>query len=736
MTTKIRIAICENLQAEAEAVLAAGQWPELEIVTFPARCGRPQISLDELSDLQCNQEVVADTHVLGSCCIQELSQSALSSPKVTIHHSAQCFYPLCSRSRIDELLTSGCHLITPGWLKKWPDQISIWGFDQAMARDFFSRSATKIVLLETGVWNESQNELQAFGHYIDRPVESTPVDLDYLQLQFHKIVLESRDRKAQQLIERLRDQSFQLCTALDFFGKLSQTTNEQQIIEGIVELFTLLIAPGEIEFIPQDEIDIINGQESRVDHRVGHLDHEQIKRDGYAWTGSEGGFLLLIRSDNTTFGFLKLDKLSFPEHKKRYLNFALSIRDICALALHNARVSQNLLSEIALREDTEQSLVQSEKRFRLLYENAPLPYQSLDVDGKLLDVNQAWLDALGYRKEEVVCRSFTDFILPELADHFARNFPRFKEAGSIEGVEFEMVKKDTTTFPVVFTGRVSVSPTGEFLQSHCIFRDVGEQKRQEALKLKDVRLQEQHNNIESLKTMAHAIAHRFNNAMMAVMGNLSLLTMTLPADSSDKELATDALAAAKGASKIGTMMLTYSGQDSGTMKVENLTDVIRESLAALRDQFTPLITLKLTTPREPLYCALDSKQIKEVMSNVLLNGIESFENETGIISVRFGSAFFEVSTFPILFQNKEMQDGMYSFCEITDNGQGIANDDLQRIFDPFYTTKFVGRGLGLALAAGIMKGHHGAVTVSSTVGEGTTCKILFPALPASQDSLE
>ncbi|MDR3555779.1 MAG: PAS domain S-box protein [Syntrophobacteraceae bacterium] len=122
-------------------------------------------------------------------------------------------------------------------------------------------------------------------------------------------------------------------------------------------------------------------------------------------------------------------------------------------------------------------------RFRLLYEEAPLPYQSLDINGDVIDVNQAWLEALGYSEEEVLGKNFRHFLHSDQVAHFTENFPRFKAAGEVHGVEFEMVRKDGSTILVSFNGRIGRDDSGDFRQTHCIFQDItGKKHVEEALR--------------------------------------------------------------------------------------------------------------------------------------------------------------------------------------------------------------------------------------------------------------
>lgn len=128
---------------------------------------------------------------------------------------------------------------------------------------------------------------------------------------------------------------------------------------------------------------------------------------------------------------------------------------------------------------TMQTLEESEARFKLMFDQAPLPYQSLDENGTIVEVNQSWLDVLGFSKKEVIGRNFGDFLHPDWVDHFHENFPKFKKAGEILGVEFEMVKKDGSTILVTFNGKISRGPDHEFRQTHCIFHNITERKNYE-----------------------------------------------------------------------------------------------------------------------------------------------------------------------------------------------------------------------------------------------------------------
>ncbi len=140
---------------------------------------------------------------------------------------------------------------------------------------------------------------------------------------------------------------------------------------------------------------------------------------------------------------------------------------------------QGFTTDITERRQAECEKEETDKRFRLMFTNAPMPYQSLDEQGNFLDVNQTFLDALGYSRDELIGKNFGDILHPDWRGHFKDNFPRFKAVGEILGVEFEMVKKDGTTILVFFNGKIQRDDQGRFLRTHCIFQDVTEQKRTE-----------------------------------------------------------------------------------------------------------------------------------------------------------------------------------------------------------------------------------------------------------------
>ena len=264
-----------------------------------------------------------------------------------------------------------------------------------------------------------------------------------------------------------------------------------------------------------------------------------------------------------------------------------------------------------------------------------------------------------------------------------------------------------------------------------IIRDITEQKAQEERRLKISQQKEQLKKHASLKNMAGAVAHRFNNAMTGVQGNLELLTLTLPDKSRELQMASNAYLAARGASQVSSMMLSYVGQRSLQLEEVSFADLVQETVTAFKDDKSLLVSLEIIPPEKALYCLVDVPQIAEALKSVFTNSIESMGDRSGTIKVNFGTATISNDALPLFFQDDSIKNDSYVFCQIEDSGHGVSQENLEHIFDPFYTTRSTGRGLGLALTAGIMQTHNGAITIDSIPDESTTVRMLLPSISLS-----
>jgi len=371
-------------------------------------------------------------------------------------------------------------------------------------------------------------------------------------------------------------------------------------------------------------------------------------------------------------------------------------------------------------------LQESEKRFRTIVDSLgkiDLGLLIIDSDYRIRFMNKVLLDSFGNKTGEICYKAFGDSDTP---------CPYCRLDAVIDDSEIVHYRP---TFPLGQTYDIVATPiinNDNTVSKMEIIRDITSQVKQEQLNISDTRKEEQLRNFASLKTMAGAIAHRFNNAMMVVQGNLDLMTCTLRTDSDEYKMATDATQAARGASQVGSMMLSYVGQQPLKLQNTSLVTLARETVTTLKNLLVPSVSLQFTPPDQPLYCSVDQHQIKEVIESIFTNAVESLGDKRGTVEITFDTGYFKTDFFPIPFQDADLLDGMYAFCQIKDSGHGISSTDLARIFEPFYSTRFVGRGLGLALTVGIMRSHHGAIIIESVLGQGTTVKLLLPSASLNQ----
>jgi PAS domain S-box-containing protein len=392
---------------------------------------------------------------------------------------------------------------------------------------------------------------------------------------------------------------------------------------------------------------------------------------------------------------------------------------------------QGYLVDITRTVQMEEEVLEARDRLEFVIDAARLGTWDWDIQTGEVVYNERWADILGYTLNELEPNVSTwgglihpdevDEITTALNDHLGRKTPLYM-------TEHRLRHKTGKWVWVLDVGKVFQWDTeGKPLRALGVHLDISRQKEQEQLALETSQLQEQAKRVESLKTMAGAIAHRFNNSMLVVLGNLEMLRRILPAESKEMDMAAMASQAAKAATKVGSSMLTYVGQGEPRLQTEDLVEVAREVLFAVQDTVPASIVIRLTPPLISITCRFDKGQIKEVLKNVLTNALEALTDSTGEIGITFGVEPYCAAIIPIQFREGLPDVSIYAFCQITDTGDGIASGDIERIFEPFFTTRFIGRGLGLALAAGIIRSHHGAILVQSVQGEGTTLQILLPA---------
>jgi signal transduction histidine kinase len=260
-----------------------------------------------------------------------------------------------------------------------------------------------------------------------------------------------------------------------------------------------------------------------------------------------------------------------------------------------------------------------------------------------------------------------------------------------------------------------------------LLRDITAQRRaaaeHEALQQ---RVHEQHRR-EGLSILAGGMAHEFNNMLAGIIGHADLLSMQIPASSRTGDSVSAILLGAQRAADLVSKMLAYAGERHGSIArvdVEALTldllDVLRASTAR---------HCSITYEGAPAIIDGDPTQIRQVAMNLIVNAVEAV-GDAGRITVRTGIQTLAAADLSQMRFGQSAEPGDFAFLDVRDEGVGMDALTLRRLFQPFFTTKPTGQGLGLAAVQGIVLGHRGALRVDSEPGQGSCFRVWFPMASA------
>jgi signal transduction histidine kinase len=258
--------------------------------------------------------------------------------------------------------------------------------------------------------------------------------------------------------------------------------------------------------------------------------------------------------------------------------------------------------------------------------------------------------------------------------------------------------------------------------------DVTEQKAAVEAKMNLERQMQQAQKMESLGVLAGGIAHDFNNLLMVIMGHAELALTGISPTSAARGSLTEITLAARRAADLSRQMLAYAGKAAFAVEPVGLGDLVEEMAHLLKAAISKKATLDLNLERGLPPVLADPSQIRQVVMNLIINASEALEDRDGVITASVGTTHCDEEYLRETEMHDDIAPGPYVYLEVTDTGHGMDAGTRSRIFEPFYSTKFTGRGLGLAAVMGIVRAHKGTVKVSSELGKGTTFKVLFPVL--------
>jgi PAS domain S-box-containing protein len=348
-------------------------------------------------------------------------------------------------------------------------------------------------------------------------------------------------------------------------------------------------------------------------------------------------------------------------------------------------------------------------------------------DRKIMLVNAAACELLGYEEEELV-GSPIELIFENCAAGSSAIMGEISANRFISNIETTCRAKSGASVPVLLTGS-AISSENNIQGIVYVAKDITEVKSHEEFRRNQEEILKSQ-KLESIGLLAGGIAHDFNNLLTAIMGNISLAKMKTSRQSSASNLLDNAEMAAKRAKDLTQQLLTFARGGAPVKKSASIRQLVMDSVSfSLRGSN---VTAGFSIPDDIWPVDVDSGQMSQVINNLVINADQAMP-EGGIIAVRAENV--EIGPDSLL----PLSEGRYVKISVEDHGVGIPESDLGRIFDPYFTSKTKGNGLGLTTVYSIITKHGGHIAVESGLGFGTIFHIHIPAsdfLPEQIDSMD
>jgi len=385
----------------------------------------------------------------------------------------------------------------------------------------------------------------------------------------------------------------------------------------------------------------------------------------------------------------------------------------CTFEIHAFLFGPNLVGvffqDVTEKKRTENALRASEEKFRNLVENMLDLVWQIDGNRKITYVSPNVINLLGYQPEEIVGQFSAQLLASGDRSILDQDVAKaIQNQQNIRGISVDLLHKNG--YPVAF--EMNATPMfdsdGQCTGFVGIGRDITLRRQMEAEQIKIQKL-------ESLGVLAGGISHDFNNILTGILGNISLANMSTD-DPKIKTLLDEAEKASLDARDLVRELLTFARGGSPIKVKSSIEEIIRESTKLALSGTKVNVSMNFLEHLPPV--AVDRGQISQGIQNIIINAVQAMP-QGGKISIEVDL----VSSLADLPSTSER----YVRIRIADTGEGIPEENLKRIFDPYFTTKEFGSGLGLSVTYSIIKKHGGHISVVSQVGKGTTFSVFLPA---------
>jgi len=380
---------------------------------------------------------------------------------------------------------------------------------------------------------------------------------------------------------------------------------------------------------------------------------------------------------------------------------------------------------------TEDALRKTTERLEMALAGADLGIWDWNIVTGEVAFDKRWSDMLGYAPEEIVphVSSWERRVHPEDRDRVTMVLNAHLEGRTPSYETEHRIQAKTGEWKwILDKGKVIERDTqGRALRAVGTHLDITERVQDIEERAQLDRQIQQAQKAESLGRMAGAIAHHFNNQLAVVLGNLEMALPSLPPDNELTETISNAMKGASRAAEVSRLMLTYLGQTPLRYEPHDLSQICIDSIPMIKAAMPAKVVLATDLSSPGPVVRADAGQIRQVLMNLATNAWEAIGNETGRIGLSIVPVCAEDIPGSFIFHlDWQPRENAYACLTVSDTGCGMARDVLATVFDPFFSTKFTGRGLGLAVTAGIVKAHHGGICAQSEPGKGSSIRVYFP----------
>lgn len=372
--------------------------------------------------------------------------------------------------------------------------------------------------------------------------------------------------------------------------------------------------------------------------------------------------------------------------------------------------------DITERKRAEEEIAESEVRFRTIFDFFPYAISLSDIEtGKFISVNNQFCKLTKYRPEDVVGRSSSELgIYP---GDFRKQYllSRLKETGRVDNLEIDFQASDSTIFNGSLFSKVVKIKNSDMLIS--VIKDITDLKTLQ-------RQLQQTQKMEAIGTLAGGIAHDFNNILVPIIAYAEMLMSDSISDKQEEYL-NNIVQAATRAKGLVQQILSFSRQNEMVLEPVLIQPIAREAIRFLRASLPSTIEIKADIDKKCGPIIGNTSQIHQLIMNLSTNAKHAMENTGGVLEI----SLKEADVWPNDFNEfSDIYPGRYAKITVSDTGHGIENSVLDKIFEPYFTTKKDGKGTGMGLSVvhGIVKAYGGSITVMSRPGKGTAFDIYLP----------